>query len=61
MTCGLCRWAGHLFCHHASRREWWPCPGCRGAGARLGCTPSEIRIGQVQGAFLRPDTAGRHP
>lgn len=60
MTCGLCRGSGHLFCHHAGRREWWACPGCQGAGARLQCGPAEIRLGPAQGKFLRPEP-GRRP
>lgn len=59
MTCALCRGSGHLFCHHAGRREWWPCPACHAVGARLVGAPAEIRIGAAQGAYLQSEHSGR--
>jgi hypothetical protein len=42
MICKLCGGAGNLFCHQDGRREWWPCPACGGAGARLQFAPPSI-------------------
>lgn len=32
MICRTCNGSGHLYTHPA---EWWPCPACGGAGARV--------------------------
>ena len=35
MLCKLCHGSGNLFCIQNGKMEWWPCPACGGAGARI--------------------------
>lgn len=35
MTCTVCPGSGYLLHSHRGKWEWWPCPACGGAGARI--------------------------
>lgn len=55
--CSTCKGSGSLFSVHNGKREWWRCPACGGAGARVQHGPATIRIHDRRDAT--PRRAGR--
>ena len=45
MTCKLCAGTGALTCLQGDKREWWDCPACGGAGARVVFGPALFAAG----------------